>query len=74
MNQQRPPIERMARISELLQRVGFFRVAAVAQEFEVSVRTIHRDIEFMRNRLRYELSFNQSAYHWEGQPPRQRIL
>jgi len=56
----RPPLERMLRIHQLLQAGGYPNATALAREIEVSTKTIHRDIEFMRDRLNLPLEFNHT--------------
>jgi proteasome accessory factor B len=56
----RPPLERMLRIHQLLQAGGYPNATALAPEIEVSTKTIHRDIEFMRDRLNLPLEFNHT--------------
>ena len=41
----------MLRIHQALQAGGFPNASKLAREVEVSTKTIHRDIEFMRDRL-----------------------
>ena len=47
----RPPLERMLRIHQALQSGKFPNASTLAREIEVATKTIHRDIEFMRDRL-----------------------
>jgi DeoR/GlpR family transcriptional regulator of sugar metabolism len=47
----RAALERILRIHERLGNVQQFTAESIAHEFEVSPRTIKRDIEFMRDRL-----------------------
>jgi len=56
----RPPLERMLRIHQLLQAGGFPNATSLAREIEVSTKTIHRDLEFMRDRLNLPLEFNHA--------------
>lgn len=56
----RPPLERMLRIHQLLQAGGFPNASSLAREIEVSTKTIHRDLEFMRDRLNLPLEFNHA--------------
>src|SRR5271154_182517 len=53
----RPPLERMLRIHQALQAGGFPNASKLAREVEVSTKTIHRDIEFMRDRLNLPIEF-----------------
>ena len=47
----RPPLERMLRIHQAIQSGKFPNATTLARELEVSTKSIHRDIEFMRDRL-----------------------
>jgi hypothetical protein len=51
----RPPVARMLRIHELIQDGGHPNCFSLAAEFEVSPKTIQRDIDFMRDQLRLPL-------------------
>src|SRR5450631_954027 len=65
----RPPLERMLRIHQALQAGGFPNAGRLAREFEVSTKTIHRDIEFMRDRLNLPIEFDktQNGYFYTGE-------
>jgi predicted DNA-binding transcriptional regulator YafY len=65
----RPPLERMLRIHQALQAGGFPNSSKLAREVEVSTKTIHRDIEFMRDRLNLPIEFDSSknGYHYTGE-------
>jgi proteasome accessory factor B len=54
----RPPLERMLRIHQALQSGKFPNASTLAREIEVATKTIHRDIEFMRDRLGLPVEFN----------------
>lgn len=47
----RPPLERMLRIHQELQTGAFPNASKLAELLEVSSKSIHRDIEFMRDRF-----------------------
>src|ERR1051326_5797663 len=49
---QRPPLDRMLRIHQELQAQKFPNAASMGNEMEISTKTVHRDVEFMRDRLR----------------------
>ena len=70
----RPPIERMAYIARLLQGGAKFNATQVANHFEVNRRTISHDIEFMKDRLGYEISYDYSLQTFVGQMPEERVL
>ena len=50
----------MLRIHQALQAGGFPNASKLAREIEVSTKTIHRDIEFMRDRLNLPIEFDAS--------------
>jgi predicted DNA-binding transcriptional regulator YafY len=54
----RPPLERMLRIHQALAAGRFPNASTLAREIEVATKTIHRDIEFMRDRLGLPIEFN----------------
>jgi len=54
----RPPLERMLRIHQAIQSHGFPNAAQLAFELEVSTKSIHRDLEFMRDRLDLPLQYD----------------
>lgn len=54
----RPPLERMLRIHEELRRGAFTNCTKLAQQLEVSRKTIVRDIAFMRDRLDLPVEFD----------------
>jgi proteasome accessory factor B len=62
----RPPLERMLRIHQALQSGKFPNASTLAQEIEVATKTIHRDIEFMRDRLGLPVEFDsrRNGYHY----------
>jgi proteasome accessory factor B len=59
----------MLRIHQALQAGGFPNAAKLAREIEVSTKTIHRDLEFMRDRLNLPLEFDSSrnGYRYDGE-------
>lgn len=56
----RPPLDRMLQIHAALQGGGFPNCSKLAQSLEVSTKTIHRDLEFMRDRLGLPIEFQSS--------------
>ncbi|HEY2328399.1 MAG TPA: WYL domain-containing protein [Verrucomicrobiae bacterium] len=56
----RPPLERMLRIHQTLQSGRFPNAVTLAREIEVATKTIHRDIEFMRDRLNLPIEFDRA--------------
>ncbi|HEY3762775.1 MAG TPA: WYL domain-containing protein [Verrucomicrobiae bacterium] len=65
----RPPLERMLRIHQAIQNGSFPNASKLAAEIEVATKTIHRDIEFMRDRLNLPIEFNASrnGYFYTGE-------
>ena len=53
----RPPLERMLRIHQVIQAEGYPNAAQLALELEVSSKSIHRDLDFMRDRLQLPLEY-----------------
>jgi proteasome accessory factor B len=62
----RPPVERMLRIHQAIQSGKHPNAVSLAQELEVSTKSIHRDLEFMRDRLELPLEFSAArhGYHY----------
>jgi predicted DNA-binding transcriptional regulator YafY len=58
----RPPLLRMIRIHELLSAGRFPNCSLLAREFEVSAKTIQRDVDFMRDQLVLPIEYD-SARH-----------
>jgi proteasome accessory factor B len=56
----RPPLERMLRIHQLIQSRKFPNATTLAREIEVATKTIHRDIEFMRDRLNLPIEYDSN--------------
>ncbi len=65
----RPPLERMLRIHQAVSSGRFPNASTLAREIEVATKTIHRDIEFMRDRLNLPIEFDsrQNGYHYSEQ-------
>jgi proteasome accessory factor B len=65
----RPPLERMLRIHQAIQSGQCPNVRDLALELEVSTKSIHRDLEFMRDRLELPLEFdrNRRGYFYTEQ-------
>jgi proteasome accessory factor B len=59
----------MLRIHQALQSGGFPNASKLAGEIEVAAKTIHRDIEFMRDRLNLPIEFNpaKNGYFYTGE-------
>ena len=54
----RPPLDRMLRIHQMVQAADFPNATRMAKELEVSTKSVHRDIEFMRDRLNLPIEFD----------------
>jgi len=65
----RPPLERMLRIHQAISSGEFPTASTLAREIEVATKTIHRDIEFMRDRLGLpvEFDFHKGGYYYTEQ-------
>jgi len=58
----RPPLERMMVIHQWLRDGSFPNSNRLAKHFEVSGKTIQRDIEFMRDRMTLPIEYDQTRY------------
>ena len=58
----RPPLERMLRIHQAIQSGNYPNASKLAAELEVSTKSIHRDLEFMRDRLNLPLEYDGSRH------------
>jgi proteasome accessory factor B len=59
----------MLRIHQALQSGKFPNASTLVREIEVATKTIHRDIEFMRDRLNLPIEFNpaRNGYFYNGE-------
>lgn len=60
----RPAIERITKIVGHLKLGKKVTVKALAAEFEVSTKTINRDMDFMRDRLLIPLQYDSATFSW----------
>jgi proteasome accessory factor B len=60
--QSRPPLERMLRIHQAIAGGKYPNASSLATEIEVVTKTIHRDIEFMRDRLELPIEYDSRRY------------
>lgn len=60
--QSRPPLERMMRIHQAIAAGKYPNATTLANEIEVTTKTIHRDLEFMRDRLNLPLEYDSRRY------------
>jgi predicted DNA-binding transcriptional regulator YafY len=58
----RPPLERMLRIHQAIQSGSHPNATNLAAELEVSTKSVHRDIEFMRDRLGLPIEYDGSRF------------
>jgi predicted DNA-binding transcriptional regulator YafY len=58
----RPPMERMLRIHQAIQSGGYPNASTLARDLEVSVKSVQRDLEFMRERLELPLAYHPQRY------------
>jgi proteasome accessory factor B len=58
----RPPLERMLRIHQAIQAGTYPNATTLAVELEVSAKSIHRDLEFMRDRLALPLEYHPGRF------------
>jgi predicted DNA-binding transcriptional regulator YafY len=58
----RPPLERMMRLHSALKARHFPNCQKIAAEFEVSPKTIQRDIDFMRYRLGLPIEYHPQEF------------
>jgi predicted DNA-binding transcriptional regulator YafY len=58
----RPPLDRMLRIHQAIRSGKFPNATVLAAEFEVSTKTIQRDLEFMRDRLELPIEYRDDKF------------
>ena len=58
----RPPLARMLRIHQALKSGTYPNAATLAAELEVSTKSVHRDLEFMRDRLQLPLEYDPHRF------------
>ncbi len=65
----RPPLERMLRIHQALLSGKYPNASTLAEEIEVAAKTIHRDMEFMRDRMNLPIQFDgtHNGYYYNGE-------
>ncbi|HEY5707340.1 MAG TPA: WYL domain-containing transcriptional regulator [Terrimicrobiaceae bacterium] len=62
MQTTRPPLVRMIRIHELLSAARYPNCSRLAREFEVSAKTIQRDVDFMRDQLVLPIEYDRTRH------------
>lgn len=60
----RPPLERMIQIHQAVQSGDLPSSTQLAEKLEVSIKSIHRDLEFMRDRLHLPLQYDAIRHGW----------
>ena len=61
----RPPLERMLRIHQALKAGQYPNASSLARDLEVSTKSVHRDLEFMRDRLGLPIEYDGSRFgYW----------
>lgn len=62
----RPPLNRMQQIFTAIKSGQFPNRQRLAADVEVTIKTIQRDLDFMRERLKLPIAFNQDGggYHF----------
>jgi predicted DNA-binding transcriptional regulator YafY len=62
----RPPLERMMRIHHEIASGSYPNATTLARELEVSIKSVQRDLEFMRERMNLPLAYDGSrfGYHY----------
>lgn len=65
----RPPLERMMRIHQAIQAGKYPNATTLAREIEVTTKTIHRDIDFMRDRMNLPIEYEayRRGYYYTGE-------
>ncbi len=58
----RPPLARMIRIHDLLSAGRFPNCSLLAREFEVSAKTVQRDVDFMRDQLVLPIEYDRARH------------
>jgi predicted DNA-binding transcriptional regulator YafY len=58
----RPPLERMLRIHQELLSGKYPNASTLARTMEVSTKTIHRDLDFMRDRMELPIEYDGSKF------------
>ena len=58
----RPPLERMHRLHDLLSSEQPVNCQQLGKDFEVSYKTIQRDLDFMRDRLALPIEYDAARY------------
>jgi proteasome accessory factor B len=65
----RPPLERMMRIHTAIASGRFPNASSLAREFEVSTKTIQRDLDFMRDRMGLPVEYHPQRFGFHYTEP-----
>lgn len=65
----RPPLLRMMKIHDLLAAERFPNCSTLAEELEVSTKTIQRDIDFMRDQMELPIDYDQVRHGFHYTEP-----
>ena len=57
----RPPLRRIMAIDQMIRSGEYPNATTAARQLEVHPRTIHRDLEFLRDSLRMPLEFSRAT-------------
>ncbi len=62
----RPPVRRMMVIDQALRANRWPNSTTLARELEVTIRTVRRDVAYLRNQLRAPIRFDprRNGYHY----------
>lgn len=60
----RPPLARILWIMRKLNAGKKLTMASAAEQLEVSMKTIQRDMEFMRDRLELPIEYDACTFTW----------
>lgn len=58
----RPFLERIYWIVDHLRARRPIKCSMIAREFEISTKTAQRDLEFLRDRLRYDIAYDRQEH------------
>jgi predicted DNA-binding transcriptional regulator YafY len=67
--QSRPPLERMYRLFHLIQQGEYPNCTQLAKEFEVSTRSIKRDVDFLKCRYHLPIEYDNQRYGYYFSKP-----
>jgi predicted DNA-binding transcriptional regulator YafY len=67
----RPPIERIMKIQRLVENREYPNSRQLSEDLKVSIRTVKRDIEFARDRMRWPIEFDvrRNGFFFTGPVP-----